>query len=493
MQKKIVLSFGRMNPPTVGHQKLVDKINDVARARKAIPALYLSHSQDKKKNPLSYTDKIRYTQKAFGKIVKRTRSRTIIEVLKELDGGGWSEVTIVVGSDRIKEFTALVNRYNGKEYSFDKIDVISAGERDPDSDGVEGMSASKLRELAVAGNMKEFRAGIPARLRQSRDGADMYNKIREAMGVREESLDEVLNIQQRMKKKMAMRRIKAKIKLGKKRAKFRMAKPEKLKARSRKVARELLRKRLAGKQGENYRNLPLSGRMQIDKRLEKKKAQIAKLAQRLMPKVRKAEMERLKKARMRREELDVLSAVDTILDESLFDTISKKVEQNLQKKSDRWGVDISELRDLYRGYKYDWLFEETEKDVEEYAFDELNHEIASRPKFGLYQNRMVPLDRPMVDEVMEEKDVELNKPKRGGPKKFYVYVKDPQTGNVKKVTFGDTSGLKAKINDPKARASFAARHKCAQKTDKTSPGYWACRLPRYAKSLGLEGGGGGWW
>ena len=99
----------------------------------------------------------------------------------------------------------------------------------------------------------------------------------------------------------------------------------------------------------------------------------------------------------------------------------------------------------------------------------------------------------MTESINEEEKVELNKPKRGGPKKFYVYVKDPQTGNVKKVTFGDTSGLKAKINDPKARASFAARHKCAQKTDKTSPGYWACRLPRYAKQLGLEGGGGGFW
>jgi hypothetical protein len=92
-----------------------------------------------------------------------------------------------------------------------------------------------------------------------------------------------------------------------------------------------------------------------------------------------------------------------------------------------------------------------------------------------------------------EKDVELNKPKKGGPKKYYVYVRDPSTGNVKKVSWGDTSGLKVKLNDPAARKSFAARHKCAQQNDKTSAAYWACRLPRYAKQLGLSGGGNFFW
>jgi len=90
------------------------------------------------------------------------------------------------------------------------------------------------------------------------------------------------------------------------------------------------------------------------------------------------------------------------------------------------------------------------------------------------------------------KDVELNKPKRGGSKKYYVYVKNPKTGKVKKINFGDAGGLTAKINDPAAKRSFVARHKCKQKNDKTKAGYWACRLPRYAKSLGLKGGGA-WW
>jgi len=111
-------------------------------------------------------------------------------------------------------------------------------------------------------------------------------------------------------------------------------------------------------------------------------------------------------------------------------------------------------------------------------------------KYDMYQGQHVPLDCPMM---VEEKDVELNKPKVGGPKKYYVYVKDPSTGNVKKVTFGDTTGLKVKLNDKEARKSFAARHDCENQKDKTKAGYWSCNLPRYAKQLGLSGGGNFFW
>jgi hypothetical protein len=118
-------------------------------------------------------------------------------------------------------------------------------------------------------------------------------------------------------------------------------------------------------------------------------------------------------------------------------------------------------------------------------------------EYGYYNGIKVPLDFPMSMEQIQEvkhqgKDVELNKPKRGGSKKFYVYVRKPG-GGIKKVSFGDTSGLKAKINDPKARKSFAARHKCAQAKDKTSAGYWSCRLPRYASMLGLKSNFTGFW
>ena len=119
-------------------------------------------------------------------------------------------------------------------------------------------------------------------------------------------------------------------------------------------------------------------------------------------------------------------------------------------------------------------------------------------EYGMYQEQKVPLDLPMVDQELNEaqykgKNISLNKPKRGGPKKFYVYVKNPKTGNVKKVNFGDSGNLSVKINEPGARASFAARHQCDKKKDKTSPGYWSCNIGRYWKSLGGNKNFSGYW
>lgn len=111
-------------------------------------------------------------------------------------------------------------------------------------------------------------------------------------------------------------------------------------------------------------------------------------------------------------------------------------------------------------------------------------------KFDLFEGEEVPLDFPMMT---EKKDKPIGKPKRGGPKAYYVYVRDPKTKKVKKVTFG-SGGLRAKINNPKARKAFAARHKCSTKTDRTKASYWSCRLPRYAKQLGLSvKNPGGFW
>ena len=119
-------------------------------------------------------------------------------------------------------------------------------------------------------------------------------------------------------------------------------------------------------------------------------------------------------------------------------------------------------------------------------------------EFDLYEGVSVPLDLPMLeeDEVTEAefrgKDVPLNKPKRGGSKAYYVYVRDPKTKRVKKVSFG-SGGLRAKIRNSKAKKAFAARHRCATKKDRTSPGYWSCNLPRYAQALGLGANSNTFW
>ena len=187
---RAVVAFGRMNPPTVGHEKLAKKVSDEARKRKAMPHIYLSHSQDKKKNPLNYNDKIKYATKAFGKMVTKSSARSIIEVFKELEKMDHTEVVLVAGSDRIKEFNTLLQKYNGKEYNFKKIEVISAGERDPDSEGVEGISGTKLRGLAKSGDFDTFKTGLATKLRDA-DKKKVYNIIRSV--VEEVELEEGVN------------------------------------------------------------------------------------------------------------------------------------------------------------------------------------------------------------------------------------------------------------------------------------------------------------
>ena len=148
-----------------------------------------------------------------------------------------------------------------------------------------------------------------------------------------------------------------------------------------------------------------------------------------------------------------------------------------------------------------YMYFETVKEVRRlvsegrYSLTEVDKQILETDigEFEVYEGQLVALDCPMMEEEEKKKQPELNKPKAGGPKKYYVYVKDPSTGNIKKVTWGDTTGLKVKLDNPKARKSFAARHKCDQQKDKTKASYWACRLPYYAKQLGLSGGGSFYW
>ena len=148
-------------------------------------------------------------------------------------------------------------------------------------------------------------------------------------------------------------------------------------------------------------------------------------------------------------------------------------ENQMRPFSDSYFQLFREVRNLWREGKYEAV-DTFEKELLESDIGEVL----------TIDGKKVPLDHIM--EAEEEAEPELNKPKRGGGKKYYVYVRDPQTKNIKKVEWGDTGGLKVKINDPDARKSFAARHKCETRNDKTSASYWACRLPRFGKSLGLK-------
>ena len=187
-QGTISVTFGRFNPPTIGHEKLLKKVAQEAKGKGGEYRIYPSRTEDPKKNPLDTGTKIRFMRQAYpdhaNAIIDNEEMRTIFDVLTGLDADGYSSVNIVVGGDRVSEFNSLASKYNGDLYTFDEIKVTSAGDRDPDGEGVEGMSASKMRKAAMEGDQDSFNKGIPAAM-SKKDKEAMYLTLRQSMNVQE--------------------------------------------------------------------------------------------------------------------------------------------------------------------------------------------------------------------------------------------------------------------------------------------------------------------
>ena len=187
--KTAVFAFGRLNPPTTGHELLVKTIEKLARKHSADPFLYLSHSENPKKDPLPYNLKVAIAKKAFGKLVQKDDARTVFDVAYDLRDKGYTRLILVAGSDRVPQFKAQFSKYvdhPDKTKTVGKhFDVISAGERDPDAEDVSGMSASKMRALATSNEFGEFRKGVPSKLNDA-DAKKMYMALRKAMKIRED-------------------------------------------------------------------------------------------------------------------------------------------------------------------------------------------------------------------------------------------------------------------------------------------------------------------
>ncbi len=298
VNKTVVITFGRMNPVTVGHEKLINKVISTARTKRATPFVYLTHTTDPKKNPLPYDQKLMFAQTAFGsRLVVKSKAKTIIDVAKELQRT-FKTLILVVGSDRVKEFETLLNKYNGKEFKFDNIEVISAGERDPDAEGVAGMSASKMRKAAEDGDLNAFKRGLPTKLQ--RQAKSVYGAVRAGMGIKEgieeieqDYLEEALTRQQRLKRKMTMRRMKSKIMMGRRRALKKRATLAVLKNRSRRLVFRMLKKRFSK---GRYADMPYSARQRVDDRVKKiSKNRIDTLMRRFLPRVKAVQKARLAK------------------------------------------------------------------------------------------------------------------------------------------------------------------------------------------------------
>ena len=182
----LTVAFGRFNPPTTGHEKLLDTV--AANSDDGDYIIIPSRSQDKKKNPLDADTKVSVMRQMFPqhseRIVNDPQNRTIFDVLKKAHMDGYAGVRIVGGGDRVAEFEKLSGNYNGKLYQFDNLEVLSAGDRDPDGDDVSGMSASKQRQAAAEGDFEAFRKGVPSTL-NNKQARELYNNLRAAMQVKE--------------------------------------------------------------------------------------------------------------------------------------------------------------------------------------------------------------------------------------------------------------------------------------------------------------------
>ena len=182
----LTVAFGRFNPPTTGHEKLLDTVASSSDDGDYI--IVPSRSNDKKKNPLDPDTKVSVMRQMFPqhseRIVNDPQNRTIFDVLKKAHMDGYAGVRIIGGGDRVAEFEKLSSNYNGKLYQFDNLEVLSAGDRDPDGDDVSGMSASKQRKAAAEGDFASFRKGVPSTL-NNKQAKELYNNLRAAMQIKE--------------------------------------------------------------------------------------------------------------------------------------------------------------------------------------------------------------------------------------------------------------------------------------------------------------------
>jgi hypothetical protein len=178
------MAFGRMNPPTIGHKKLVDTIKGLP----GDPYIFLSQSQKPKTDPLDFQTKLRYAKFFFPDLtIGNPEVKTIIQALQKINSLGYKNLIYVAGSDRVQSFEELINKYNGVEYNFDSIKVVSAGERDPDADGAEGMSASKMRAAAASGDFDSFAQGVP----NQELAHEMFAAVRKGMGIKDDPSESV--------------------------------------------------------------------------------------------------------------------------------------------------------------------------------------------------------------------------------------------------------------------------------------------------------------
>ncbi len=352
--RHVVFAFGRMNPPTVGHEKLVDSIKAHAKKVGGEAHIYLSKSHDKKKNPLDYETKHAFAKKAFGDVVKHTPegSSNVFGILKHLHNQGYTHATLIAGDDRVEDYKRIASSYNGpgKDFNFKHIEVKSAGARDPDAEGVEGMSASKMRSLASASKHKEFKEGLPKNLQQHHK--EVMNTLRSALHeeLTQEELLEVVSVQTRIKKAAKARTMKSRLAMGRKRALRRKAARPALMRRAQRTARKFMRARML--RGMKYSDLSYSARAALDRKLKIKSKSVNRLAQKLLPRISSAEQRRKPGQAFKSPRgLGAMAGVSSVKEALNIlvreQPLTTAVMQSLQKKSNEFDIPYEILETVY--------------------------------------------------------------------------------------------------------------------------------------------------
>lgn len=335
MKDNVVISFGRMNPMTNGHEKLATKLKSEAQKRHGDAMIYLSHSTNPKKDPLDFNTKVKFAKKAFGPIVQNSPARTILEVAKELTNK-YKNLIVVVGSDRVSEFQTLLSKYNGKDYKFDNIEVVSAGERDPDAEGVTGMSGSKMRAFASANEYEKFKQGVPSKLSDA-DAKALFTAVRKGMKLDEQIDEAVLGYSQRRQRAARFRRMQQRLLRARMLQAKRAADPDRLKRRAAKLSYSFFRSRATG--GKTYGGLSTGEKIGVDTRLQKSVPAIRKLAARLIPLARRKDIQHRQSMSMHRnEELNQIFAESFVIEKT-------KVPQDSQIK----GKEGTQPKVYYKG------------------------------------------------------------------------------------------------------------------------------------------------
>ena len=391
-----VMAFGRYNPPTVGHEKLINKVKSTADEHSGSAHIFASHSENTSKDPLPQSKKIGYLKKVAGKgteVHGSSKSEpTIFHAASKLHAAGNKHLVIVAGSDRINEYKDKLEKYNGKEgkhgfFNFDSIKFVSAGERDPDAEGAEGMSGTKLRAHARAGEMKQFKSGLPKALHPHAD--EIANHIRTVgEGVEETELEErVLTLQQRRQRATQMRRLEPVLKVKRAMAAKRLAGQVQLTRRARKQAKDILRRRIAGRRGSSYHQLGPSDKINIDRQVDPKVKLIKFIAARLMPRIKQAEVQRFtakqlgKSTRFKAtgpviqhyEHDPLLNLFVEMAEKDVY--ISENNFKALEKKSEKYGIELVQMFEMYRD-AYLGAQELEEQTREQAAFISINAQCA---------------------------------------------------------------------------------------------------------------------